>query len=135
MVSRGVIAMDRYRDLLFCECEIVNDVDQYADVVNNASSITVGPSPGIEIVKDQHFQLTSFKFTHMYKSPLETHEVNIISVTNYYRLKRTQIVMLQTELITRLKFSQQIPLYGKPLVYRSKQYSHANCHGYMKAVA
>ena len=42
--------------------------------------------------------------------------------------------MLQTEPITRLKFSQQIPLYGKPLVYRSKQYSHANCHGYMKVL-
>ena len=31
--------------------------------------------------------------------------------------------MLQIEPITRLKFSQQIPLYGKPLVYRSKQYT------------
>ena len=55
MMSCGVIVMDRYRELLFCECEISNGVDQYAVAENNASSITVGPSPGIEIVKDQHF--------------------------------------------------------------------------------
>ena len=41
MVSCGVIVMDRYRDLLFCECEIGNGVNQYAVAVNNASSITV----------------------------------------------------------------------------------------------
>ena len=55
MVCCGGIVMDRYRDLLFCECEIGNSADQYAVAVNNASSITVGPSPGIEIDKDKHF--------------------------------------------------------------------------------
>ena len=52
----------------------------------------------------------------MYKSPLGTHKVNITSVT---RLKKNTDLMLQTEPITKLKFSQQIPLYSKPLVHRS----------------